>query len=325
MSTGFVIAADNPSSQGSPEAYRSSTTQLAALTGGRVVSVEYRLAPQNPFPAALLDVLVAYLSLLYPHPSSAHEAVDPSHIVFAGDSSGGILLLNLLQIAQLTLQHAPVKFNSHTIRCPILLPAGLATLSFVGDLMNSLPSYTENRVNDLYLDIPWAYPDYPTCPIWPTVPPRPTIYAPTATCAHPLITPALAHSYTGMPPMWFAVGEEQFVDSAKVVARRAIEQGVQVDWLQFQAMPHYFAALPGLSSTPQAKLCMQQWAAFCNTCIEPASSQRLQVRATEVAFADRAERDIPFGDASAHVFPLAEVDRQIYTRIHQMECDFKRA
>lgn len=68
-----------------PATYRPVTKKLAKITGGRCYSVRYRLAPQNPFPAAIVDALVAYLTLLYPPPDAYHEPVKPEHIVFAGD------------------------------------------------------------------------------------------------------------------------------------------------------------------------------------------------------------------------------------------------
>jgi hypothetical protein len=68
-----------------PSTHRPATKQLAKQTGGRCYSVRYRLAPQNPFPAALLDALVSYLTLLYPPPGAFHEAVKPEHLVIAGD------------------------------------------------------------------------------------------------------------------------------------------------------------------------------------------------------------------------------------------------
>jgi acetyl esterase/lipase len=68
-----------------PATHRPLVKKLAKLTGGRVYSVRYRLAPQNPFPAALLDALVSYFTLLYPPPRSVHEPVSPSDIVFGGD------------------------------------------------------------------------------------------------------------------------------------------------------------------------------------------------------------------------------------------------
>lgn len=68
-----------------PSTHRPTTKKLAKISGGRCYSVRYRLAPQHPFPAALLDALVSYLTLLYPPPDAYHEPVLPQNIVFAGD------------------------------------------------------------------------------------------------------------------------------------------------------------------------------------------------------------------------------------------------
>lgn len=68
-----------------PSTHRNTCKRLAKLTGGRCYSVRYRLSPQHAFPAALLDALVSYLTLLYPPPDAFHEPVLPEHVVFAGD------------------------------------------------------------------------------------------------------------------------------------------------------------------------------------------------------------------------------------------------
>lgn len=68
-----------------PATYRPLMMRLTKRTSGRAYSVRYRLAPQNPFPAALVDALVSYLTLLYPPPEAYHDPVKPEHIVFAGD------------------------------------------------------------------------------------------------------------------------------------------------------------------------------------------------------------------------------------------------
>lgn len=68
-----------------PATHRPTTKKLAQLTGGRCYSVRYRLAPQHPFPAALLDAFVSYFTLLYPPPDAFHDPVQPEHIIIAGD------------------------------------------------------------------------------------------------------------------------------------------------------------------------------------------------------------------------------------------------
>ena len=192
------------------------------------MTVDYRLAPQHPFPAALLDVLVAYLSLLYPAASSEAKPLPATQIIFVGDSIGGALLYNILQVIQQTASHAPIHFHSHTVHFPLPKPAGIATLSLAGEHLQCMPSHMENLVNDLYLDIPWSLPDYPTCALWPTDPPRPLIPASTKIHAHPLLAVSLQSSWADAAPMWFAVGEEQLIDSSKAVARRAARDGVSV-------------------------------------------------------------------------------------------------
>lgn len=55
-------------------------------------------APQYPFPCAIQDCLAAYLYLTRPPPGAPHRPVRPEHIIIAGDSAGGGLVLALLQI-----------------------------------------------------------------------------------------------------------------------------------------------------------------------------------------------------------------------------------
>ncbi|PUE10840.1 hypothetical protein B9Z51_00340 [Limnohabitans sp. T6-5] len=67
---------------GSPATHRALTARLAQATGLRVLSLDYRLAPEHPFPAALQDAIAACLAL---------QAQGP--VVLAGDSAGGGLAL----------------------------------------------------------------------------------------------------------------------------------------------------------------------------------------------------------------------------------------
>ncbi|KAJ4219329.1 hypothetical protein NW757_014555, partial [Fusarium falciforme] len=125
-----------------PCSTRPTTSKYAALTRGRIFSVRYRLAPQDPFLSALLDALVAYLSLLYPPPGAFHEPVPASRIVICGDSAGGnlstALLQTLLQIhrAANTGEVPTVMFHGAVV--PLPLPAGVALNSPSLDLTRSM-------------------------------------------------------------------------------------------------------------------------------------------------------------------------------------------
>jgi len=68
--------------QGSPATHRIITGQLALESGARVVAADYRLAPEEPFPAAVEDAVAAYRGLLA-------DGFAPSATVIAGDSAGG--------------------------------------------------------------------------------------------------------------------------------------------------------------------------------------------------------------------------------------------
>ncbi|HEX4110451.1 MAG TPA: alpha/beta hydrolase [Solirubrobacteraceae bacterium] len=74
---------------GSARGYRSYGAALSKATGGRVLLVDYRLAPEHPYPAAIDDALTAYRWALGHHPANK--------IVISGDSAGGGLCLALLQ------------------------------------------------------------------------------------------------------------------------------------------------------------------------------------------------------------------------------------
>ncbi|KAL9099164.1 MAG: hypothetical protein Q9163_005300 [Psora crenata] len=256
-----------------PASHRESVSYLARLTGGRCLSVRYRLAPQNAFPAALLDALMAYLSLLYPPPGSYHDPVPASHIVVAGDSAGGNLALSLLQVllhinrSTLSSDAAPLRFHHHTIPLPLPLPAGCAPHSAWTDLTSCMPSQLSNRGYD-YLPPPLTserVSSFPSDEIWPTHPPRGDLYCETSMLSHPLVSPLAARDWRGSPPLWMGYGEEMLVDEGKQVACRAARQGVRVRWEEWEAMCHCFGML--LVGTRASTQLFQNWAGFCRAAV----------------------------------------------------------
>ncbi|KAF1978671.1 hypothetical protein BU23DRAFT_525525 [Bimuria novae-zelandiae CBS 107.79] len=252
-----------------PATYRNITGKIARLTGGRVFSVRYRLAPQHAFPAALLDALMSYLSLLYPPPGAPHDPVAPSDIVFAGDSAGGMLasaLLQLLLHLHRTSCFPPtLRWYGNDVEVP--LPAGVALTSPWLDATRSLPSIESLAKYD-YLPPPshTSRMTYPPDSAWPTSPPRADLYAESSALCHPLVSPLAARDWRSSPPVFIGVGEEMMRDEAAVLARRLHAQGGSVRWREWEAMPHCFAMM--IESLPSSAQYFDEFARFCVDVVE---------------------------------------------------------
>jgi acetyl esterase/lipase len=258
-----------------PCSHRNTTARLAKLTSGRVCSVRYRLAPQNPFPSALLDALVTYLSLLSPPPGSLHEAVDPSHIVFAGDSAGGNLCLVLLQLLlELRRQSLDASITFHGRFVPLHLPVGLSLNSPWCDISRSLPSTSKNAPFD-YLPAHYSelkLPDFPPDHIWPTSPPRVDIFTAASMLSHPLVSPVVLapEKWKDAPPVFMCLGQELLADEIRVTARRIQAAGSTVVIEAFEGMPHCFAMM--LPDHPASKRCFDGWAGFTSKFVDEKGS-----------------------------------------------------
>lgn len=164
---GFVI--------GSLRSHRHLVAHLAAEAGLKAYFVDYRLAPEHPFPAAPDDALAAYRGLL----DAGHDA---AKIALAGDSAGGNLVAVLLQdIARLGLP----------------MPAVAALISPVTDLGATGQSFEENRKRDLILPEVWARRAL-------------AAYLDGQDTSNPRISPLLG-DLTGLPPMIIQVCEGEML------------------------------------------------------------------------------------------------------------------
>jgi acetyl esterase/lipase len=255
-----------------PATHRLVCSRLAKESHGRVCSVRYRLAPQTAFPGQLLDAFMVYLSLLYPPPGSMHEAVPANTIVFSGDSAGGNLSFALLQLLlQLhrTSKNPTVRFHGKEI--PVPLPAGACANSGWFDIPLSTPSIQSNAQYDYLPAVNHDNPSairFPADSAWPTDPLRGDLFCDLSLVDHPLTSLMNAESWAGAPPMWVCIGQEQLADQSKLVAARAAAQGVQVQFEDYEAMPHVFAMLlPALAASGR---CMRNWGDFCRRCVEEA-------------------------------------------------------
>lgn len=195
---------------GSLTSHRPMLTHLAAATGGRVLAVDYRLAPEHPFPAALDDAVAAYRHVIVEH--------DPSTVVVAGDSAGGGLTVATL----IALRDAGD-----------LLPAAGVCLSPWADLTQSGATITSNadvdpmvRADDLDR---WA-----------------AAYAGATDRARPAISP-LFGDLGGLPPLHIEVGTaEVLLDDARRLASRARDHGVDVTMFEGEDLVHVWHFYAGI-------------------------------------------------------------------------------
>ncbi|KAI0907817.1 alpha/beta hydrolase fold-domain-containing protein [Ustulina deusta] len=292
-----------------PSTHRALTKRLAKATGGRVYSVRYRLAPQHPFPAALLDALVSYFTLLYPPPGSMHEAVSPRDIVFGGDSAGGNLILALTQTL-LQLRRQNTKIAWFGMKRAVPLPGGITLLSPWLDMMQSMPSWMTNRKWD-YLPPPsrWETSPPPADDIWPATPPRKHIYVDDALRLHPLASPHLGRSWAGAPPVWISCGWECLADEDRYLVSKLRADGVRVVFEEYEAMPHVFAVvLPKLAETERL---VTGWARFITaTRKEPdriaSSYTYIKARTLEETAGD-VEMLTPYGEKEVFEMARAKV------------------
>ncbi|KAI5922808.1 alpha/beta hydrolase fold-domain-containing protein [Camillea tinctor] len=285
-----------------PCTHRSVTKRLAKLTGGRVYSVRYRLAPQAPFPSAVLDALVSYFTLLYPGPGSIHDAVPPEQIVFAGDSAGGNLALALLQaVLEIRRQGRKIVWLGEERDVPV--PAGVAVNSPWVDLVQSMPSLSANLKWD-YLPPPallsttWKP---PPDDVWPANPPRRHIYVDDAYLLHPLVSLHVNSTWRGAPPVYVCCGWECLADEDKYFVAKLRREGVAVVFEEYEAMPHVFAAI--VPKIPESRRCMEGWARFISDVVKDGAA----VKSTYTTIKARTLKEDPIDPETLSPFSQKDV------------------
>ncbi len=209
----------------SPATHRGLVFPLARRSGARTFSLDYRLAPENPFPAALDDALAAYRKLVA-------DGTPPASIVIAGDSAGGGLALATL----LALRDAGD-----------FLPAGAAVFAPWTDLAATGASMTTNNGRDpMFYGKAFA--------------PAGKLYAGDADVRNPYVSP-LYGRFDGLPPLFIQVGDTEVLlgDSTRV-AEKARAAGVSVDLEIWPKMPHVFQIFAPF--VPEANQALEQAAGF---------------------------------------------------------------
>ena len=181
-------------------------SQVGRRTGAKVISVDYRLAPEHPYPAAVDDALAAYEALL--------RGTAPSDIAFAGESAGGGLAIATL-----------VNARDHGLP----LPAAAFAMSPYADLTLAGATMETKREADPLLS-PQA------------LHVRVTDYTAGQDAALGLISPIFAE-LSGLPPLIIQAGtHEVLLDDAIRLARQAATADVQVTLDITPHVPHVFQA-----------------------------------------------------------------------------------
>ncbi|POW15673.1 hypothetical protein PSTT_01904 [Puccinia striiformis] len=166
---------------GSVNTHRYCIWRYARKMGGRAFAVNYRLAPQYPFPCALADCLAAYLYLIRPPENAKHRPIDPSKIVIAGDSAGGGLSLALLTLLR-------------DVGLP--MPAGAVLISPWVDLTHSFPSIMTNADTDIIP--PYGFMHQPSV-LWPPPSLKNAISPSNPDVSEPQPTPSTSESQAPHP------------------------------------------------------------------------------------------------------------------------------
>ncbi|CAG8518683.1 17375_t:CDS:2 [Gigaspora margarita] len=139
---------------GSPESFRGLTSKYAEYAKARVFSIDYRLTPQNQFPASLCDSVAAYLYLLDPGLETGFKPINPKKIVFMGESAGGGLALAtllFLRDAGLPLPGGAVVLVDLTHSMPSFWDAELDKVDFIHKKLGSREIGPSSPVADEYI------------------------------------------------------------------------------------------------------------------------------------------------------------------------------
>ena len=187
----------------SPETHRAFTSALSRAANARVFALDYRLAPEHRFPAAVEDAVTGYRWLL-------DQGVDPQEIVIGGDSAGG----GLTMATMIALRDAGEP-----------LPRAAFVISPWADMACAGRSLDVNDERDSMFygaGVRWMAP----------------VYLGGASPSDPLASPVYA-DLSNLPPLMIHVSDtEVLLDDSTRLADRAKRCGVNVDLRVWNDLPH---------------------------------------------------------------------------------------
>ncbi len=189
--------------QGSLASHRNLVFEIARSMKGKVLNLDYRLAPEHPFPAAVEDTVNAWAELL-------EMGIDPKKASFGGDSAGGGLVIAALVSAR---------------DKGLPMPSCACCISPWTDLVGSGRTMDTKALEDPMVNRAALkfFSDF---------------YADKEDKSHPLISPLFAN-LAGLPPLLIQVGTaETLLDDSRRLATRARYAGVDVSYAEWEGMPH---------------------------------------------------------------------------------------
>jgi len=196
---------------GSINTHRGLLARISAASRTRVLAIDYRLAPEAPFPAAVEDAVAGYLWLL-------SIGVDPEQIIIGGDSAGGGLTVATV---------VALKEDGKPLPAATVCISPWTDLALTGKSLRSKAESDPMITNDGITRVRDAYVGDSD---------------PTA----PLVSPIYA-DLSGLPPLLIQVGEnEVLLDDSTRLAERAENAGVDVSlevWPEMIHVWHFFAAM----------------------------------------------------------------------------------
>lgn len=212
---------------GGVNSHRQMAVYLAKAANIKLLVVDYRLAPEHPFPAAAEDAMAIYRSLL-------RQGIDASRIAMAGDSAGGNLAL-------LTMQ---------TIRDEGLpLPQACVLFSPWLDLRHCSEAFSQNASSDAMLNRT-------------ILDESAAMYAPDMARDHEKLSPLLA-SVAGLPPCLILASKiEVLIEDSRRLQQNIIAAGGVSELREWRRAPHAFPVL--CQYLPEARKALRVSADFMN-------------------------------------------------------------
>ncbi|MHA1375508.1 MAG: alpha/beta hydrolase [Promethearchaeota archaeon] len=200
---------------------------MSRATNFRSLNIEYRLAPEHPFPAALEDAVKSYKWLL-------SKNYDPSNIIIGGQSAGGgLTIATLLKLRELRLPY----------------PKGAIVMSPWADLTGEAKSPEINKKYDPEMAEGTAN--------------MAKLYALNESYRNPLVSPVFA-DLKGLPPILIQVGSiEGLLDDSLKLAENAKSAGVEATLEVYDNMTHVFQSFG--DDLPESKKAFENAAKFISS------------------------------------------------------------